>query len=378
VFKSGEAHYTKYKTFAPYEIDTSNANYDVYKFNTLCIGTLNYLVGGYVEGEDTGFLKTVGAINLLSGSNPTYTVTVQARDNSFRVDSGYQESNIYQNTDDNKFLELTAGGSFDFEAFRVWQAVGSITGNNFVEPDYHYEVLGDSVSLTPVGALGREKMRITGVKSGVSVIKVTYDSLGNDKDSVSGNYANAIDPVNTGLIIVSVNGNNDANIKTGIAQTEYDTIYYTSSINGAAQEKQYAEYTFTPTADKAISVRVHDPLHNTEWGSTWTDYTANGDGSYTVRLKEGRNIIEVNAGDSVQYYVVNAKGLNISIVNETTKDGSYNVGDKVKLSFEGLSQPIQKMAGIYNPDFREPAGYSINRERQYTSERRRAIRCNSK
>lgn len=355
MFQSGEAHYKAYRVFEPNEIDTSNDSYDVYKFNTLTTGKLNYLVGGWVNGVDTGFLKKVGEISL-TGGNPTFTIKdedMELRDNSKRIDSSYMEDNIYQNTDDSKFVQLKNGGSFDFEAFRVWQSVGSITGNNFVEPDYHYAVLGDSVTLSAIGSLGREKMHITGVQPGVSVIKVTYDALGNFDGGDSGKYANAIDPINTGLIVVNVDGNNAANIKTNIKQTEYDTIYYTSSINGEKQEKQYAEYTFKPTADETISVRVHDPLHNTDWGDekAWTSYSANADGSYTVHLKEGRNIVEVRAGESVKYYVVNAKGVQVNIENKTNPGQLLKVGDTVKINFKGLSQPIQKMAGIYNPGF---------------------------
>lgn len=368
VFRSGEAHYTPYKVFEPYEIDSSNKDYDVYKFNNLCIGTINYLIGGYVDGEDTGFLKKVGAVNLQSGSNPTFiTADAEVRNNLNRVDSGYMEDNIYQNTDDSKFVQLKSGESFDFEAFRVWQSVGSITGNNFVEPDYQYDLIGDSVSLETVGSLGREKMRITGVQPGVSVIKVTYDPMGNTSDSASGNYASAIAPLNTGIIIVEVDGNNDADIKTNIEQTEYDTIYYMSSINGEEQDNQYAGYTFMPTADSEISVRVHDPLHNTEWGQAWTEYEPNQNGSYTVKLKEGRNIIEVSSGQSVQYYVVNARGVQLNIENENNPGKELKVGDTVKLSLKGLSQPIQKMAGIYNPGF--PGTCWI----QYETERGRVV-----
>gem|GEM_PF-4358783 len=47
--------------------------------------------------------------------------------------------------------------------------------------------------------------------------------------------------------------------------------------------------------------------------------------------------------------MINAKGVQITIENESDPGKRFKVGDTAKVSFKGLSQPIQKMAGIYNP-----------------------------
>ena len=279
-------------------------------------------------------------------------------DNSFRIDiNDYLKADLYLSVDDSNYINMSAGATKKIEAFRVWQAVDSVVSNYFIEPDFHYEIIGDSISIEQKGAEGRKYAEITALKEGISVIKVTYDaeyfgivSGKNGEDNYGYPlYYNAIEPENTRTVIVNVGGKNTANIESGIEQTEYDTIYFNKNFMNCA------EFTFTPTADDGhtISVRVHDPLHNTEWGKAWTSYNANNDGSYTVKLKDGRNVIEIAAEDgSVCYYVVNCRGVDVEIINRTREDSEYFVvGDTVEISFDGLTLPVQKMAAIYNPNY---------------------------
>ncbi|HMM05731.1 MAG TPA: S-layer homology domain-containing protein [Clostridiales bacterium] len=260
----------------------------------------------------------------------------------------FYDASLLMNVNDAGCLAMNDGDTFDLRCYRNWQAISSETGNYHVEPDYHYTVAeGDSVTVDSSG-------RITAVKPGVSVVHVTYDAL----DWVSsGNKAmiySAIYPENTGTIVVNVNSDRSAGIKMNINRSsEYDTIYYTRSINGVVQEKQYAEYTFKPTADQDISVRVQKPL-TTDWSEGWESYTANSDGSFTVKLRDGRNIIEVKAGNSVEYWVLRAYGLDLSIVNSNT---GAAIGDTVPLdtpvdiTFHGITSPLAKLGAVYNPGF---------------------------
>ena len=262
-------------------------------------------------------------------------------------------------------VTVNPGDSFRLEGFRVWQTVSDVVGNYFVEPDFRYEVIGDSVSLTPGGAEGREYETVTADGEGVSVIKVTYDAtyfgrhqyyegLRYPWDEGSGNttYFNALDPENTGIVIVNVGGKNTANIRpnvtnpaTGNALTEYDTFYFDRAAGSV-------DYTFTPTADAPMTVRVHDPLHNTVWGEGWTTYTADETGAYTVNLKEGRNILEISTADgSCVYWVIHARAVDITLKNLYADDGSFAVGDQVEVRISGMYLPVQKMAGIYNPNY---------------------------
>lgn len=365
-YLKGRAHYVPFTEYMPTSVDTtSDEKYDIYTVNIPENVEIHMTAGG----KDTGFLKTSKkAIKKadkirIDGKEQDLpaVIDLEKLDNEKRVDDKLAESDLYLNVDDSNFLELNQGDSFDLEAFRVWQAGDTLASNYFIEPDFHYEVIGDSIELEKKGLPGREYVRIKAKEKGTSLIKVTYDAicwggtieLSGSTTDVS--YYNAIDPINTRVVIVSVDGDNAANIHTNIDQTEYDTIYYTKKTilpdNSMAQGDDHAEYIFKPTADEKINVRVHDPLHNTEWGTAWTEYKARKDGSYKLKLKEGRNIVEVSAGNSVQYYIINVKSLIVKIQNKTTPGQNLKVGETADVSFEGLALPVQKMAAVYNPGF---------------------------
>ncbi|WP_246213229.1 S-layer homology domain-containing protein [Aminipila butyrica] len=364
LYAKGNAHYKQFKEYTPANVDTtSNSNYDIYTYEKIRTGSIHYTAGG----AGSGYLKSSGLLETGNWGNdktPMWTVDLKKLNNEDRRDNGFYEANLYLNVDDSKQLKLSEGQSFDLDMFRTWQAVSGIMANYFIEPDFHFEILGDSVELTEKGGPGRLQQTITGVKKGISIIKVTYDAMEYDPDmSYEANeikqgsvqYYNAIAPENIGIVIVNVAGDASANINTNINQSEYDTIYYTKSTREpegtVLPGTDHAVYTFWPTAHEEMTVRVHDPLQSAEWGSGWTSYEISKDGSYTVNLKEGRNIIEIAAGDSLEYYVVNAKGLDIKIDNRTSPGEGLKVGETVGISFGGLSQPVQKMAGIYNPGF---------------------------
>lgn len=185
-----------------------------------------------------------------------------ALDNGFRVDNDYLEANLYLSVPDNNYINMAVGGDgINLMPLRTWQAVDNVVGNSYVEPNYHYKVYGESVELTETGEEWSEYAVIQPVKSGVSLIAVTYDALyysqysdGREKETSGGiaSYYNAIEPINTRVVVVNVGGKNTANIKTNIADgdkgvgTEFDTIYFAKTINGEKQAKQYADFTFTP------------------------------------------------------------------------------------------------------------------------------------
>ncbi|MDR0519237.1 MAG: InlB B-repeat-containing protein [Clostridiales Family XIII bacterium] len=268
--------------------------------------------------------------------------------------------------------------------------------NYFTEPIYHFEVIdaetGDSVqldsfsaekgeavsvgaiSLMPIGSKGREEYRIEGLKKGVSIIKITYDAIvaknsiiqpreeNVDNSGGSGNrYCPAIAPRNTGIVIVKVDQPDSSGIDLNIATPgargadgEDDILYFPDTEDGA-------DYTFSPTSgigDGKVSLRVRDPLPCAEWqgmsGAGWTDYGTNDSGGeFTVRLKDGRNIIEASSGGATKYHVVTARAVPVTIVNESKPNWKYGdfveVGDLIKISIDGMKVPVDKLAGIYNP-----------------------------
>lgn len=87
------------------------------------------------------------------------------------------------------------------------------------------------------------------------------------------------------------------------------------------------------------------------WGSGWNAYEASPDGSFTVKLKAGRNIVELTNGDEVKYRVVRAKGVDVTIANTTDSGQPFEPGDVARISVYGIEGGIEKMGGIYNPAF---------------------------
>ena len=77
------------------------------------------------------------------------------------------------------------------------------------------------------------------------------------------------------MIVVNVNPTGSADISTGITLTEYETVYYTRSVNGIVRNEndQYAAYTFTPSVTNGTlaEVAIHEPVGSSDsWNDTWT------------------------------------------------------------------------------------------------------------
>lgn len=377
LYKKNEKHYSPFSEYTPISVETVEEGYVDFSYALPQQCDVHYTIdhsdelGNIKLSRLRGFNRATPSLwkergyskvrdDYISGTGEWSENWISFDlDNSLRLNvSAVEEANLYLNVDDSNYVTLDTGETTRLEAFRTWQAVDNVIGNYFIEPDFHYEIIGSSVSIEEKGSEGRRYVDVTAKQEGVSVIKVTYDAMyygaigvtmDGNAEGANSRYYDAIEPVNTRVVIVNVGATNTANIQPNIAQTEYDTIYFDDS------KTDHAEYTFTPTADEGhtLSVRVHDPLHNTQWDTAWTTYTAAEDGSYTVDLKDGRNIIEISAENgSVEYYVVNCRALDIDIVNLTRPEATdYQLGDTIQIYFDGLTMPVQKMAGIYNPNF---------------------------
>ena len=211
-----------------------------------------------------------------------------------------------------------------------------------------------------------------GEKPGLALIRITYDAIAWAKDEVNtaGNYTvsseadtpgylffNPIEPRNAVVIPVQIYSGEPGNggIDPGIKYSgEYDTVYIDKAVGSA-------EYTFTPASASGTitSVRVHEPLHGKDlkeaWDNGWTNGIKNDDGSYTITLLDGRNIVEIKAGEAVKYYVMYAKAVDVKIEKEdgTLLQSGADVapGEKLTISMPGLKTPVQKLSGIYNPGY---------------------------
>lgn len=302
-----------------------------------------------------GFLKEMTSVS--QGEIPVYKVEALKENNKqiLRDESqSFYEAGLITNGNSSKYLELKADEYFDIYAFRAWQAINSITDNDYVDPVFNYSVVeGDSVTVNDEG-------RITAVKDGVSIVKVDYDALEwqNSSDRSRMVYS-ACWPEKAGFYVVNVNGEKSDTLNTGIDLSEYDTIYYAENQDGIPTGTDSAPYTFKPTStnNDEIQVYVKNPVisGNDVTFTDWIDSNSNKDKSFTVNLKKGRNIVKVKCGNVEKYHVIAADGLDINITNKYRPGNKLVPGDVAAIRLTGLTTPIPKMGAIYNP-----AGYSIH------------------
>lgn len=320
------------------EIDVNLENtvdgYDIYSCNV----PLTYL---HYEVSQPGKITKGEYFNAKDYISAPLKVSPLIANNNIQIKTASQKyfaANILLNGPSSKYLTMNVGEHFDIFASRAWQAVNSITGNYYMDPKFHYEVKqGSSVTVSDDGI-------IRAVEKGISVIEVSYDAI-----DWQGLVYDPIWKENTGIFIINVDPGLSEKINIGINLNEFDTIYYLKSQNGESKEN-HATYTFKPSAVSNISVRVQKPLQ-TNWNNGWTSYTPDKNGLYTVDLYDGRNIIEISAGNSVEYYVVKASGLSVNIENADNPLKPIVVGSPISIKFTDLESPFPKLGAVYNPGY---------------------------
>lgn len=353
-WKNGTAQH--YAEFTPHPIvkvdDFSTSDYDVYVPTATVPYVTQYIASAVKHGTTDKVAKIFNVAAATAGAQYTLNLTPLAgrEDTSLTIPGLGAGDNrgLYTNLDDTGVLNLPVGDHFDLDTFRTQQAQLDQINNLFIEPDFTFDVAGDSVTTSSIGNDGRRQLRIKAAKPGVSVIKISYGPLryltANDNGTPGNtNWSfNGIDPQSTGVAVVNV-GNNVGTFDTGIdVRNELDTYYFDKT----ADER---DYTFKPAA--GTTVRVHDPLNISDWGEGWNSYDVASDGSFTVKLQGGRNIIELTQDGKVQYRVVRAKGVDVTVTNTTNPGQSFVAGDNARISITGIEGGVEKFAGIYNPAF---------------------------
>ena len=334
------------------------------------------------EGKVTRYTK-----NLNGEWNDDHTeVTVAPlEDNPTQVHREQEKDGIYAsmltNLPENSEIDLNVGEYFDLVPLRAWQAVEDGVGNTHNDPDWHYVVIGGDESVASVEVTEDDKIgqfgRIHANGEGTVLVAFYYDAVDTASlTSGTGSYIySALLPELTGIAVVHVGGEKtQTQITSNIDMIEGRTVYYLKSQTGAdgvTQEiSDSAEYTFIPTAttgedsEKITSVRVHKPItvtdgklseNPTKWltDSSWKTYqaeeTEDGKQSYTIQLSEGRNIVEIKAGDATSYHVILARGLDVTIDNVYRPGKTLEVEDTAKITMENMIPPMFKMSAIYNP-----------------------------
>ncbi|MDF2567655.1 MAG: hypothetical protein K0R90_1111, partial [Oscillospiraceae bacterium] len=285
--------------------------------------------------------KITKAAYMMLTTDITYNVTFEENEdprmrrqyNSASTTEKYFEDSMLLNINSRNYLRLTSGDTFKVRAYRAaWQIVNNVTGNIMIEPDFHYSIKsGDSVTLEQDSEKSQWAM-LKAVKPGITVVEVTYDAIDvSGNGSFAGIY-NANDPARKGLFVVNVDGDTSTDIDLNIGDwdSEMDTVYFTGDSS---------KFTFSPMSDAPITVKSAGVVYSPT------------DGAYTVDIKEGNNLIEVYAGNTVEYLLVRGNRVTPNIVNVTHPGEAIRQGDTVQLSFSGLHMPVPKFSGIYNPGF---------------------------
>ncbi|MBR4645090.1 MAG: DUF4465 domain-containing protein [Bacteroidaceae bacterium] len=299
------------------------------------------------------------------------TMSPKFIDHDVMSNSKYNVCDLFLNINERGHLQLAnVGDTYDILPMRNWELINSITENYFIEPDYHFTVVNLNGEADE-SVVKVEDELLTAVGEGTAIVLVTYDAIHLDlyegataKTFVGGNDWGAIWPENTGCFVVTVGA-----AATGITPNMTINENYLTQVNGVdtkvAKEKLDAEfdvlyyldtedgfdYTFTP--EGVTSVTLARPVIGENIAS-YTGFsaegvTANADGSYTVRLTEGRNIVCLTGADGKSVYqVITAKPCHREIKVGDEVVTSVKPGDAVTVQYSGLYHPANKLAGIHN------------------------------
>lgn len=283
-----------------------------------------------------GKITKAGYLNLASDEKAKTIITF-AEDENPKTRPEYDrtttigsrlEDNIMLNINSQNHLRMNVGDTFKARAYRAWQIINSDTANIMIEPDFEYKIIsGDSVTLEQQN----QNAVLKAVKNGISIVEVTYDAIeigGNT--NYTGIYG-AIDPMRKGLFVVNVGGDTDTEIIMPEWDSDFDTIYFTEDTG---------TYDFKPTSSESLTVKC-----NAE------EINVNSDGSYTLPINQGNNIVSVTAGDTTEYVIIKGNKVTVNIENTTSPEEPIKQGDTIKISFDGLHIPMPKFSGIYNPGY---------------------------
>ena len=290
----------------------------------------------------------------LASYNPKET------DYDVNSNSGYNVADIFLNINEKGYLKLLSGDTYQLINLRTWQLTNSTAGNYFIEPDFHYTVINENGDIDNSIVTVNNSGLLTAVGNGTVIVLVTYDAI-NAHSALGGAFFGALWAENTGVFVVSVgatasditsgmfinetmNTTNASKLAAAAVDAELDVFYYLEETGGY-------DYTFTPTNVTSITLAqpAFDENNISYTGFSTNGVTANSDGSYTLRLIHGRNIVKMtSASGAVEYQVLSAKSVNYTISNLTGSDDKFNPGDEISVKFETLYHPANKLSGIYN------------------------------
>ena len=336
--------------------DTTGASSDTYQFS-LAAGT-SYLY----HASGAGLLGQAGLLRASSSAaSIDLTAAMQAGTStqiSRDVTLGAADVRL-NGVDYTGSLSLTSGQTAQLTPLRMFQPANSqYSGSKSLlpfEPDFHYTVVPVSGSnVVTVDETGK----ITAGSDGVAIVLVTYDALhvGNSGWNSNETYS-AIWPENTGVVVVEVGANAAAGPATNMTihagakklsgsslDAEADVLYYLKGQDGC-------EYTFTPAAGSTVTL-LRPTLTATAMtysgGFSSTGVLAGTDGSFTLTLPAGKNIVKVSKDGADSYQVITVKEAGIVFTNKTHEGDPIRPGDTVEIQLTDVYSPVNYMANLYN------------------------------
>lgn len=351
-FKKSSTHYIAFKQVEPVSSVTENGK----TINTYLIPNTSTQYAYKVRrGNDL----THGELFAANNKNEAEVTDEQLKRYTRRYfnhdikGNGTNYADIFLNINKRHLLRLKKDQTFQIVNVRTWQVTNNATANLFIEPDYNWTVLNTDFkpdnSVVEIGPTGL----LTAKAPGTAIVQVRYDGI--SFGAMGGSLWSEIWAENTGTFVVTVDADEAAAPADNIylsykpndtLDAEHDILYYMA-------DKPGYELTFTPASGS--SVTVANPLVDTTGnnvtypsGFTSENVRTNPDGSVTVLLTFGRNIIRTSdAAGNANYQVLSAKPVTCRLKTQRT-DTILLPGDNATAQFEGLFHVAGKMAGIYN------------------------------
>ncbi len=350
VGSKGKVHFVSFTQIEPVYKET-DGDTTKYYFDLTDKNTYNYRVSGdeYVTYGGTfkktaDFDLTVTEEQLRPDGKTKTTVDRDPLSNN-----KYNVADIYLNINPQGYLKMAENDTYQLVTLRNWEAIDSVINNYFIEPDYRYEVIDENGEPSDIVEIDENGL-MTAKTGGTAIVLVTYDAMtlnfGKDDD-----FYGAVYPENTGVFVVSVNAG-ESGIETGITineglnsseiklsgdalDSEHDCIYFTG---------EQGEYTFTPITEDLHVYAANPSVDEKTVYKGFEEVSANDDGSFSVPLKTGRNIVKAENDGKAEYQIITAKKVDITVNNGET----VHPGDTLSIAFDRLYHPANKLAGVYN------------------------------
>lgn len=343
---------TKTKHFVPFQEVKSTAKQEngdttTYYYSLKEKSTYNFRVSGEDYVTYAGTFKNTDDFSM-TVTKDQLTGNKHQVDHDVSSNGGQNVGDIFLNINAQGHLQIAQNDTHQIVALRNWETINGFSENYFIEPDFHYTVVNENGEESNDVVTVDKNGKLTAVGEGTAIVLVTYDAI-NVTSASGGPFFGAIWPENTGVFVVTVGdqssistnmtlnaGKNNSKYKlSGDAlDAEHDVIYFIG---------EQGEYTFTPEAGCTVSV-ANPTVDDAMTFNGFVPVSANEDGSFTVPLVTGRNIVKVEKGGGAVYQVITAKEVSVTI-----NDGKpVHPGDTVSIKFDTLYHPANKLAGVYN------------------------------